>query len=268
MATETSLSGPPGSDTEETSRLWEAYDGKRGTELRNRLMEQYLPFVRCIAKRLHRNFPSHVELDDLVSAAVFGLTKAVETFDIRRGVKFHTYGGLRIRGAILDELRRVDTAPRSLRDKACAMQRALESLEADLGRRPTDDEVAEMLGLTLTQFRRLLTKVHAVNQRSLYEHVGPGEDDMTPQRWVDVLEDTSQPSPHEHAEREDLFEVLTRDLSAKERTILSLYYYDRLTLREIALVLGISESRVSQLHTRARGRLREQFADVRDELMA
>jgi RNA polymerase sigma factor for flagellar operon FliA len=248
--------------------LWKQYKATHDQNVRNRLIERYLPLVRYTAERVFAKLPQNVELDDLTSAGIFGLIDAIDGFDLSRGVKFETYCTTRVRGAILDELRAFDWVPRLVRTKAHKLETALRKLEVDLGREPTDKEVAAMLGVSIDEFDALVKEASAVTVVSLSEKWPQQEDDSKTLRKVDFLEDKKQTKPIEFVHRKDIVEVATRGLSMKERLILLLYYFEDLTMREIGLALDLSESRVCQLHTRIMDRLREQLMRSRADLLS
>lgn len=248
--------------------LWRVYKASPGEALRNRLIEHYMPLVRYTAERLFAKLPQNVELDDLTSAGVFGLVDAIEGFDLARGVKFETYCTTRVRGAILDELRAFDWVPRLVRTKAHKLDAALRKLEIDLGRDPTDQELAGLLAIPLEELDCLVREASAVSIVSLSEK-WPGEDDEAKTlRKIDILEDKRQTRPIDFAQRKDFLRRVVSVLGRKEREILLLYYFEDLTMREIGLTLDLSESRVCQLHTRIMDRLREQLAKVKTDLLA
>ncbi|MFC1706780.1 sigma-70 family RNA polymerase sigma factor [Planctomycetota bacterium] len=246
-------------EDEELRRLWRAYRDQGGLDLRNRLLQEYLPVVQEIAERLKRRFPPNVDVEDLASMGTFGLLEAIESFDISRRVRFYAYSRERIRGAILDELRRGDHVPRSARDRVGRLERTLHSLQVELGHRPADHDVARMLNLSLSGFDKLVRESKALSVISLYEPVGGCDGDSTMLRRIDVLEDKRQLQPYQYAARIDTVGLLVRALSKQERSVLLLHYYDQLTLREIAVVLERSESHVNKLHTRIRNSLRQRL---------
>lgn len=248
--------------------VWKRYKTAPSMELRNRLMEHYFPLVKLTAERVFAKLPQNVELDDLVSAGVFGLKDAIEGFDLSRGVKFETYCTTRIRGAILDELRAFDWVPRLVRTKAHKLDAALRKLEIELGRGPTDQETAKLLGLTYNEFDALVKEASAVTMSSLSEKFNAEEDDAKQLRKIDILEDKRQDKPIESAQRKDFLTRVVGLLGKKEKEILLLYYFEDMTMREIGMTLDLSESRVCQLHTRIMDRLRTQLGKVKNDLLA
>ena len=230
----------------------------RNQALRNQLMERYLPLVKYNAERVWAKLPEGVDLNDLMSAGVFGLMDAIEAYDMDRGVKFETYCVPRIRGAMLDELRTMDWVPRLVRSKASKLEAARKSVVALVGRPPADMEVAAEMGLPIQEFEKLKTEASAVNLVSLnkkwYE-----TDSYKDVREVDVLEDAKGEDPTNGIQKLDVMKLVTRGLNRNERLIIILYYYEELTMKEIGTTLGLSESRVSQMHSSIVARLKEQL---------
>jgi len=251
--------------SENISHVWiEFKKDIRNQALRNQLMERYLPLVKYNAERVWAKLPEGVDLNDLMSAGVFGLMDAIEAFDMDRGVKFETYCVPRIRGAMLDELRTMDWVPRLVRSKASKLEAARKSVEADVGRPPMDAEVAARMGLSMQEFEKLRNEACAVNLVSLnkkwYE-----TDSYKDVREVDVLEDIKGEDPTNGIQKLDVMKLVTRGLNRNERLIIILYYYEELTMKEIGTTLGLSESRVSQMHSSIVARLREQLPERRPE---
>src|SRR5438128_10743688 len=209
-------------------QLWRDYRAEPTVELRNQLVELYLPLVKYNAERIWSRLPDGVDLDDLISAGVFGLMDAIEAFDLGRGVKFETYCVPRIRGAMLDELRTMDWVPRLVRSKHTKMEEARKSLEAQHGRPPTDAELAERLGLPLDEYEKMAMDANAVGLISLnkkwYE-----TDSYKDVREIDILEDKKGEDPTRRLQRKDLMPLVTKGLSRNERLIIILYYYEELT---------------------------------------
>ncbi|MBI2952331.1 FliA/WhiG family RNA polymerase sigma factor [bacterium] len=233
---------------------------------RERQLTDYLPMVKYIAGRIAMGVPRSVELDDLISAGVVGLIEAFNSFDAEKGVKFESYASIRIRGAILDELRAVDWAPRSTRAKSREMERAISALENRLGRSPTEREIAESLGVPLDDLHHLLDDISSTTLLSLDE-LTYGSDDDKPVPLVDTLGMPGQSDALSDLEREEMKALLVDSiglLSEQERLVIALYYYEELTLKEIGQVMELSESRVSQIHTKAVLSLR---AKLRTKLM-
>jgi RNA polymerase sigma factor for flagellar operon FliA len=252
-------------DTEDVNELWQAYRKDRSNkQLRNALIERFLPLVRYNAERVWAKLPDGVDLNDLISAGVFGLMDAIEAFDLDRGVKFETYCVPRIRGAMLDELRTMDWVPRLVRSKASKLEAARKEAEAELGRPPTDQEVARKLGIPLEEYEKLKSEASAVNLVSLnkkwYE-----TDSYKDVREIDIIEDTKGEDPTRSIQKRDLMKLVTKGLNRNERLIIILYYYEELTMKEIGNTLGLSESRVSQMHSSIVNRLKDQLHRRRPE---
>jgi len=245
--------------------LWARYkDDNQPVEVRNRLVERYLNLVKYNAERIWSRLPDGVELDDLISAGVFGLMDAIDHFDVTRGVKFETYCVPRIRGAMLDELRTMDWVPRLVRSKANKMEEARKTLEAQLGRPPRPEELAAKLDVPLEQLQEMLGQATAVGLVSLnkkwYE-----TDSYKDVREIDVLEDKKAEDPTHRLQNRDLMRLVTRGLNRNERLIIILYYYEEMTMKEIGTTLDLSESRVSQMHSSIVTRLQTQLCKRRPE---
>jgi RNA polymerase sigma factor FliA len=239
----------------DVDRTWEMYDLTRDAYYRNLLVDHYHRLVSITAEHLRRRLPGVVELDDLISAGGFGLMNAVETFDRTRAVKFETYCVHRIRGSILDELRRTDWVPRSARSRTQEYSRAVQCLETRNGRRPSDSEIAGELGMDSNEFEKLQRGSMAPRLTSLDEihHDGQESEGM---RRLDILAARKDHEPCRRARRRELIRQLTHGLSRTEKLIIVLYHCEELTMKEIGLTLGLSESRVSQMHSLLLTRLR------------
>lgn len=228
-------------------------------------LEEYLPLVKYIAGRLAIGLPRSVEMDDLINAGVVGLIEAYHNFDVEKNVKFETYASLRIRGSILDELRGMDWVPRSTRARSREIERAIGRLENQLGRSPTETELAQGLGVELAEYYAMIDDVSSTALLSL-DDMTHGEDDDKPVPLVDTLRSHESTTALTRLEAEELRDLLADSLgqlTEQERLVVALYYYEELTLKEIGQVLELSESRVSQLHTKAvlslRVKLRKRF---------
>lgn len=250
---------------EEIAQVW--LDFKRdqsNQDLRNALIERFLPLVRYNAERVWAKLPDGVDLNDLISAGVFGLMDAIEAFDLDRGVKFETYCVPRIRGAMLDELRTMDWVPRLVRSKASKLEAARKEAEAELGRPPSDTEVAKKMGLPMEEYDKHKSEASAVNLVSLnkkwYE-----TDSYKDVREIDIIEDTKGEDPTDGIQKRDVMKLVTKGLNRNERLIIILYYYEELTMKEIGTTLGLSESRVSQMHSSIVARLKDQLNRRRPE---
>ena len=233
-------------------------------DLRNTLIERYLPLVKYNAERVWSKLPEGVDLNDLISAGVFGLMDAIEAFDMGRGVKFETYCVPRIRGAMLDELRTMDWVPRLVRSKASKVESARKAVEAQVGRPPADHEVAAKMNIPTPEYERMKAEASAVNLVSLnkkwYE-----TDSYKDVREIDILEDSKGEDPTRGIQKRDLMKLVTKGLNRNERLIIILYYYEELTMKEIGNTLGLSESRVSQMHSSIVNRLKDQLRRRRPE---
>jgi len=225
------------------------------SEQRDRLILENLPQVRLIARRIHDKLPESVSLDDLVSTGVVGLITAVDNFDPGQNVKLKTYAEYKIRGAILDSLRELDWAPRQKRKKAKQIEAAISAAEQRLHRTPTEEELAAQLGISLDEYHEWLVEVRGVNIGSL-EYVGGEEEGRDLLQFVSDTEEDWPSNLFERAELEKLLASAIAKMPEVERNVLGLYYHDELTLREIASVMGLHESRVSQLKSQAILRLR------------
>jgi RNA polymerase sigma factor for flagellar operon FliA len=244
--------------------VWVAYKKGPTQQLRNVLMENYLHLVRYNAERIHVKLPDEVELDDLMSAGIFGLMDAIDAFDQERGVKFETYCAPRIRGAILDELRAMDWVPRLVRSRAHKLETATKQLEVELGRSPTSEEIAKRLKIPMAEFDKIAKDASAVGLVSLSRKWFE-TDSNKDVREIDVLEDKKGADPVREIQRKDLKELLTKGLSRAERLIIILYYFEEMTMKEIGATLDLSESRVSQMHSSILARLKAQMQDKKKE---
>jgi RNA polymerase sigma factor for flagellar operon FliA len=231
---------------------------------RDELILEHMPQIKYIAQRISTKLPSHVELNDLVSAGILGLLDAIEKFDPQRGVKFKTYAELRIKGAILDSLRNLDWAPRSLRKKSKDLEKIYRELEQRLGRPATDKEVCEAMEITLEEFYGLVDQIKGLNLGSFQELAGQ-DDDKNSEPLVKYVPDAPQMDPFFVFHKTEIQGILSSaidTLPKKERLVVSLYYFDEMTMKQIGKVLGVNESRVSQLHTKAMLRLRTKLRRV------
>ncbi|MFP4106262.1 MAG: FliA/WhiG family RNA polymerase sigma factor [Phycisphaerae bacterium] len=250
---------------EAVAAWWDRYKADGDEEARNHLLENYLRVVRYAAERLHAKLPDEVDINDLMSAGIFGLMDAVNSFDPERGVKFETYCAPRVRGAILDELRSMDWVPRLVRSRAHKLNQATQVLEAQLGRKPDLDELADHMQLSPREFHKLHRDAFATSQVSLSRKWFE-TDSNKDVREIDVLEDKSSEDPIRSVQRKDMKDLITRGLSRAERLIIILYYFEEMTMREIGETLDLSESRVSQMHSAILERLRSQLEMRKKEL--
>jgi RNA polymerase sigma factor FliA len=248
-----------------TQALWLEYRRSQDKGIRDRLILTYAPLVKYVAGRVGSGLPAHVDEEDLVSYGLLGLMGAIDRFDPSRDIKFETFAIARIKGAIIDELRSLDWVPRSVRSRARDIERAMADLERTLHRAPTDEEIADKLGITEEELDESLTDISRSSIAALDElwtisGASGGGDQVA---LIDTIEDTSGPDPQgalaQTELREALGEAIAR-LPEREKLVVTLYYYEELTLREIGEVLGVTESRVSQLHTKAILRLKARLA--------
>ncbi|MDR1390263.1 MAG: RNA polymerase sigma factor WhiG [Treponema sp.] len=245
--------------------LWISYRRKRDPAIRETFIKQYAPLVKYVAGKVAVGMPHNVEFDDLVGFGVFGLLDAIDKFDPEKNVKFKTYAVTRIRGAIFDELRSIDWVPRSVRQKTREVEDAIGSLEAQLGRTATDQEIAKSLGMDESDYLKTLQRISSTSILSLSDVWFSG-DENDKVSIGDSIESPSSLNPDVIVEKEEIRRVIIEainDLPEKEKKILVLYYYEDLTLKEIGKVLEVTESRVSQLHTKAILHLRSKLTNVR-----
>lgn len=240
------------------SDLWTTYRTNPTQALRSQLIEQYAPLAKYVVDRLNLQPSGGISYDDLISQAIVGLIEAIDRYDPSRGVKFNTYAYYRIRGSVMDMLRELDWVPRSLRAKGNDIVNAISRLESELGRPPSDEEVAEAMGLSREQFDELSHEVGSQSLMSLEESL---ESDSGDNYLMvgDLIADEHAVSPEAYTEQEDQQRMLAEAILAlpeNEKLVISLYYTDGLTLKEIGKVLGVTESRVCQLHSKAVLRLR------------
>jgi RNA polymerase sigma factor FliA len=239
---------------EDLRPLWRRYRASRDPELRDVLIRETIGLVRKVAGRLALRLPPHVERDDLESAGIPGLLSAIESYDPELGVEFAAYAQVRIRGAILDELRSLDSLPRGLREKAREIDRVTARLEQRLLRPPDDQEVIAEIGISFEEYSRVRFELRAGLQLSLEAGKGDGKDEDENVVEPQTIADRATPDPWRSLalkERTRLLGGMIDQLPGNERTVLSLYYYEELTMKEIAVVLEVSESRVSQIHSAA-----------------
>jgi RNA polymerase sigma factor for flagellar operon FliA len=253
------------SRADDTQSLWLEYRRTGDQKIRDRLVLTYAPLVKYVAGRLGSGLPAHVDEGDLVSYGLLGLMGAIERYDPERDVKFETYAIARIKGQIIDELRAMDWVPRSVRSRARDIERAIVELEARLGRAPTDEEIAGKLGISEDELGESLSEIARSSIAALDELwtvSGSGGDQVA---LIDTIEDESAPDPQgsltQTEMREAIADAIAR-LPEREKLVVTLYYYEELTLREIGEVLGVTESRVSQLHTKAILRLKAHLSAV------
>ena len=243
--------------------IWHAFKSSGDVDARERLILQYAPLVKYVASRVATGLPASVDQADLVSYGMFGLIDALQKFEPVRGNKFETYAIPRIRGAIIDELRAMDWVPRSVRFKQREIEKALADLESMLKRQPTEKELAERLGMSMHELHEVITQISFVSVLALDETVSVGADRGEKVSLVDTLADKGfDPSTGvESQETRGLLAAAINELSEREKIVVTLYYFEGLTLAEIGDILGVTESRVCQIHTKAVGVLRGQMTE-------
>ncbi|MGI5832878.1 MAG: FliA/WhiG family RNA polymerase sigma factor [Thermoguttaceae bacterium] len=252
-------------DSIDIAKTWKEFIADRSNQnLRNILIEHYMPLVRFHGERVRSRLPDEVELDDLIASGNFGLMDAIDAYDIDRGVKFETYCVPRIRGAMIDELRNMDWVPRLVRTRARKLADANKELSDKLGRLPSQEELAEHLNMSQAELKRLVTDAKTINLVSLnrkwFETDGSKEICE-----IDFIEDERSEDPASGIQREDIMRLVTRGLSRNERLIILLYYYQEMTMKEVGLTLDLSESRVSQMHSSIVNRLQQQLKKRRPD---
>jgi RNA polymerase sigma factor for flagellar operon FliA len=246
-------------------QLWADYKSQEHPEARDKLIVHFSPLVKYVAGRVATGLPANIEQSDLVSYGIFGLIDAIEKFEPGRGIKFETYAISRIKGAIIDELRAIDWVPRSVRFKAREIEKAIGRLENELKRSPSDEELAKEMGVGLEELRGIYTQMSFVSLVALDELVSTGSDKGDKLSLIDTLADTTVEDPVMSFETEETKEILAgaiNRLSDREKTVVTLYYYEGLTLAEIGQILGVTESRVCQMHTKAILQLRVRMAEA------
>ena len=242
-------------------KLWEEYANTDSPEVREKIILEYAPLVKVVAGRLSMYLGYNVEYEDLVSYGIFGLIDAIDKFDCLKDVKFETYASLRIRGAILDQIRKMDWIPRTIRQKQKRIDAAIKEIETQYGRSATDEEIATLLGITDEEYLDWQSQMKITNVVSLNEFLEQGSEVSNE---AGSTKSAAFDSPEEILERDELKKVLAQALellTEKERKVIVLYYYEDLTLKEISNILEVSESRISQLHTRALQKMRGKLGD-------
>ena len=241
-------------------RVWKQFRKTHDDHFRNLLMERYEHLVKSTAKRVRRKLPESVELDDLISMGNFGLMEVINTYDPDRGIMFETYAPSRIQGSILDELRKLDWLPRLARQRANQLAKAKQLLMARLGREPTAKETAAQLKMDIAEYRRLRRDANVVKLLSLDTKYTDTESEEGISK-ADIIVDKKSKDPLIEAQKRDLKNLITKGLMRSEKLILTLYYYEGMSMKEIGLTLGLSESRVCQLHSSILKRLKAQLDD-------
>ena len=258
----------PAGVPEELLRIWADFKSTGSGEARELLILHYAPLVKYVASRVATGLPASVEQADLVSYGMFGLIDALEKFELDRGIKFETYAIPRIRGAIIDELRSLDWVPRSVRFKHREFEKAYAEVESRLKRAPTDREIAEHLGISLSELHDIVTQISSVSILALDEPVSVGSDRGETISLMDTLTDVAHGDLIEGLEGDEMRAMLSaaiNQLSDREKIVVTLYYFEGLTLSEIGDVLGVTESRVCQIHTKAVGQLRIRLTDTSED---
>jgi RNA polymerase sigma factor for flagellar operon FliA len=246
------------------TNLWKEYKEKDSKPAKDKLLAEYASLVKYTAQRIAINLPKSVELGDLIGAGVFGLIKAVESFDPSLGFKFETFASHKIRGAILDELRALDWVPRSIRQKSKNLQTTYGRLEQELGRMPYDDEVAHEMGLNMKDYESLLNDVAPTTIISLEDQFPAQGGEGKSLSVIDTIENPSGSDPLKELGYQEVKKILKdtiSELPEKEKLVVALYHYEELTLKEIGQVLGITESRVSQIHSKTMLKLRARLVN-------
>jgi RNA polymerase sigma factor for flagellar operon FliA len=249
--------------------LWKTYKKSKDPRLREHFVKQYAPLVKYVAGKIAIGMPQNVDFDDLVGYGVFGLLDAIEKFDPNKDIKFKTYAVTRIRGAIYDELRSIDWVPRSVRQKAKELERIIGKLENRLGRAAKDEEIAKELGISVKELHSLILKISGASILSLSDiwYVGDESDKVS---VMETIESPKSLNPDIIVEREEIKNIIVQAISElpdKEKKVLILYYYEDLTLKEIGEVLQVTESRISQLHTKAIMRLRSKLMNIKKSMV-
>jgi RNA polymerase sigma factor for flagellar operon FliA len=238
--------------------VWREYAKTKSEELRNFLMERFLHLVRYNAERIYTRLPDEVDIEDLMSAGMFGLMDAIDGFELERKVKFETFSASRIRGAILDELRSMDWVPRLVRQRTARVEAIRQQIEKETGRVATRKEIAEKLGVSAEELEKIERDSSPVSIRSVHGQRFQSDGNREV-RELDVIKDDSQQNPIQDVQRRDLKDLISRGLSRSERLIIILYYYEGMTMKEIGATLDLSESRVSQMHSSILARLKAQM---------
>lgn len=250
-------------------KLWEKFIKSKEQTIRDYFVVKYAPLVKYVAGKVSMGMPQNIEFDDLVSYGVFGLIDAIGKFDPARGIKFKTYAMTRIRGAIFDELRSIDWIPRSIRQKAKQIEQVISELENKLGRTVEDEEIAKEMGISNEEFQSLLNKLSGTSMLSLNDiwYLGDDNDELS---ILETLEAPENMNPDVLIEKEEIRDYIIdaiKKLPDKEKKVIVLYYYEDLTLKEIGEVLDVTESRVSQLHTKAIMRLRGRLGRIKSNIV-
>jgi len=252
-------------DEAEENKLWKEFKKTKSPAIRDQFIRQYMPLVKYVAGKVSTGMPDSVEFDDLVGFGQFGLLDAINKYDPDKNVKFKTYAVTRIRGAIFDELRELDWVPRSVRQKSREIEDTIVTLESRLGRTATDEEIAKAMGMSESDYQSTVMKISGTSVLSLND-VWYSGDDSDHMSIGDSIEAPNSLNPDVIVEREEVRKVITEainELPKNEKMVIVLYYHEDLTFKEIGQVLNVSESRISQLHTKANLRLRAKLTSLR-----
>lgn len=244
-------------DENSKEKLWDLYAKNKNPELREKIIIEYAPIVKLVAGRLSMYLGYNVEYEDLVSYGIFGLIDAIDKYDFNKNVKFETYASLRIRGAILDQIRKMDWIPRTLRQKQKKLEQAMHEFEVEFGRAATSEELSKKMDISVEELKGLVNQTQIASLVSLDEYLEQGSDISPEGNNKSCFE-----SPEQVIDRQELKRTLTEAIEAlndNEQKVIAFYYFEELTLKEISKVLGVSESRVSQLHTKALKKMREKI---------
>ena len=251
--------------TVDKEKLWEAYQKNPSCEIREKIILEYAPLVKVVAGRLSMHLGYNVEYDDLVGYGIFGLIDAIDKFDAAKDVKFETYASLRIRGSILDQIRKMDWIPRTVRQKQKKLDEAIKKIEMQTGRNASEEEIAKEIGISDDELSIWQSQLKVTNVVSLNEYVEQGTEPV-----MDAKNNSHFIQPEEKVQENELKQVLKdtlKLLTEKERRVIELYYYEELTLKEISKVLEVSESRVSQLHTKALLKMKKKMGNYMEILV-
>jgi len=251
--------------TVDKEKLWEEYQKNKTPQLREQIILEYAPLVKLVAGRLSMYLGYNVEYEDLVSYGIFGLIDAIDKFDLGKEVKFETYASLRIRGTILDQIRKMDWIPRTVRQKQKRIDEAIKQIEMRTGKNASDEELAEELGISDDELLNWQSQLKVTNVVSLNEYLEQGSEPV-----MDAHKNSHFVQPEDKVQEDELKQMLTETmetLTEKERKVILFYYYEELTLKEISNILEVSESRVSQLHTKALLKMRKKLGNYMDILI-
>lgn len=250
----------------EDIKIWEEYKSKKSSQLREQLIIKYAPLVKYVAGKMSIRFINYIEYDDLISYGVFGLIDAIEKFDYTKGIKFETYASIRIRGEIIDNIRKLDWVPRLIRQKSQSLENAYLSLESNLGRVPLDHEIAEELNVSVSKIKDMYREASILSIISLDDFL-----DQNHEGVFDAINNNTLERPEVAYGKLEIKEILVsaiKNLSEKEQKVISLYYFDDLTLKEISKIMHVSESRISQLHSKAVFKLKEKLQKYKSSLFS